>query len=70
MKLDPPAIPPAPPPQRPEASTLAEKATKARASLDANPPDDRTHQFLTGRLYVWDGEPRTVNVVPDSMMGR
>lgn len=70
MKLDPPAIPPAPPPQRPEPSDLADKARAAAASLKANPHDENTHKALTGRLYVWNGEPAIVPEVPDSMMGR
>ncbi len=65
-----PAIPPAPPPQRPEPSALGDKARAAAASLKANPHDENTHKALTGRLYVWDGEPATVPEVPDSMMGR
>lgn len=70
MKLEPPAIPSAPPPQRPEPSALADKTFAALAALKANPPDENTHKALTGRLYVWDGEPPVVPVIPDSMMGK
>lgn len=70
MKLEPPLIPAAQPPQRPEPSDIAAKVSAAAASLRANPHDENTHRALTGRLYVWDADSEVVNVVPDSMMGR
>ncbi len=63
MKL--PIVATAPPPP-----AIPAKQAAAMKALAANPPDDRTHLALTGRLYVWDGTPPPDRSIIDSMMGR